>query len=184
MWRYPPRRCSRPPRSTPSRSRPCSTSRNPVSTDTVQDARLLPNRQQDHFLVNAEREARRRGLFEVPIIDCDSHCYETACLPEIVAYIESPNVRRSFHFNSPLVVEPGLISGNLGDRTVGGRIHAGGATAGQADVYPLDSNAGSVHPVAATALHSMDALAIDYSIMFPTPMLNLGLNPDLAVRDE
>ena len=155
----------------------------PVSTDTVREARLLPDRRQDHYLVNAEREARARGLFDLPIVDCDSHCYETACLPEIVAYIESPNVRRSFSFNSPMVVEPGLISGNLGDRTAGGRIRAGGAAAGEAGVYPLDRD-GSLHPVAATTLRSMDALAIDYSIVFPTPMLNLGQNPDLAVRDE
>lgn len=155
-----------------------------MSTDTVRDARLLPDRQQDHYLVNAEREARRRGLFDLPIVDCDSHCYETACLPEIVAYVESPNVRRSFMFNSPLVVEPGLISGNLGDRTAGGRIRAGGAVAGEAGVYPLDAHGGAMHPVAATTLRSMDALGIDYSIVFPTPMLNLGQNPDLAVRDE
>lgn len=155
-----------------------------MSTDTVREARLLPDRQQDHFLVNAEREARRRGLFDVPIVDCDSHCYETVSLPEIVAYIENPNIRRSFMFNSPLVIEPGLISGNLGDRTVGGRIHAGGAGAGQADVYPIDAGGGPTHPVAATTLRAMNALGIDYSIVFPTPMLNLGQNPDLAVRDE
>lgn len=155
-----------------------------MSTDTVRDARLLPDRQQDHYLVNAEREMRQRGLYDVPIVDCDSHCYETVCLPEIVAYIESPNVRRSFQFNSPIIIEPGLISGNLGDRTVGGRIHAGGATSGQDYVYPLDADGGSMHPLAATTLRSMDALAIDYTIMFPTPMLNLGLNPDLSVRDE
>jgi hypothetical protein len=155
-----------------------------MTTDATHDARLLPDRQQEHYLLNAEREARRRGLFELPIVDCDSHCYETACMPEIVAYIESPNIRRSFQFNSPLVIEPNLISGNLGDRTAGGRIKAGGATAGQADVYPLNAGGGPLHPVAATTLRSMDALAIDYSIVFPTPMLNLGQNPDLAVRDE
>ena len=154
-----------------------------MSTDTVRDARLLPDRRQDHYLVNAEREARQRGLFDIPVIDCDSHCYETVCLPEIVAYIEKPNIRRSFTFNSPMIVEPGLISGNLGDRTVGGRVHAGGAGSGEEAVYPLAGD-GAMHPVAATTLRSMNSMAIDYTILFPTPMLNLGLNPDLAVRDE
>ena len=154
-----------------------------MSTDTVREARVLPDRRQDHYLVNAEREARQRGLFEVPVIDCDSHCYETVCLPEIVAYIENPNIRRSFTFNSPMIVEPGLISGNLGDRTVGGRLHQGGAGSGENEVYPL-ADGGAAHPVAATTLRSMNSLGIDYTILFPTPMLNLGLNPDLAVRDE
>ena len=155
-----------------------------VSTDNMGQARLLPERQQDHYLVNAEREARRRGLHEIPVVDCDSHCYETACLPEIIAYLENPNIRRSFMFNSPLIIEPGLISGNMGDRTVGGRVHPGGATAGQEDVYPIGEASDGMHPVAGTTLRSMDAMGIDYSIVFPTPMLNLGLNPDLRVRDD
>ncbi len=37
-----------------------------MTTDTISQARLLPNRTQDYFLVNAEREARSRGLFDVP----------------------------------------------------------------------------------------------------------------------
>jgi predicted TIM-barrel fold metal-dependent hydrolase len=155
-----------------------------VTIDTVHDARLLPDRQQPHYLDNAEREMRQRGLFDIPVVDCDSHCYETACLPEIVAYVENPNVRRMFEFNSPVIIEPGLISGNMGDRTVGGRVHAGGAVAGSKEVYPTDIDTQGMHRVAATTIRSMDALAIDYSIVFPTPMLNLGLNPDLKVRDE
>jgi hypothetical protein len=154
-----------------------------TETETTREAQVLPGRQQSYYLTNAEREMRRRGLFDTLVVDCDSHCYETSCLPEIVAYMESPNIRRSFMFNSPMIVEPGLISGNLGDRTVGGRIHAGGATSGEKFVYGMEDG-GSLHPVAGTTARAMDALAIDYTILFPTPMLNLGLNPDLAVRDE
>jgi uncharacterized protein len=155
-----------------------------MSTDEIRDAALLPDRQQPYYLINAEREVRRRGLYDIPIVDCDSHCYETACLPEIVAYIENPNIKRSFMFNSPMIVEPGLISGNLGDRTVGGRLHQGGSRGGDATIYPIEEAYDDRHPVAATTLRSMDAMAIDYTILFPTPMLNLGLNPDLATRDE
>ena len=68
-----------------------------MSTDTVDDARCCPTASRTHYLVNAEREARRRGLFEIPIVDCDSHCYETACLPEIVAYMETPNITPLVH---------------------------------------------------------------------------------------
>lgn len=155
-----------------------------MSTDTVRDAQLLPDRQQDYHLVNAEREVRKRGIFEIPVVDCDSHCYETSSLPEIVRYIENPNIRRSFEFNSLQLVEGAMISGSLGDRTVAGRLHHGGAKAGERDVYPIEQNTGNVHPVAATTIRSMDAMGIDYTILFPTPMLNLGLNPDLNVRDQ
>jgi predicted TIM-barrel fold metal-dependent hydrolase len=155
-----------------------------MSQDSIRDAELLPERQQDYHLINAEREIRKRGIFDVPVVDCDSHCYETSSLPEIVNYIENPNIRRSFEFNSLQLVEGAMISGSLGDRTVAGRLRHGGAKAGERDVYPIEQNAGNMHPVAATTIRAMDAMGIDYTILFPTPMLNLGLNPDLNVRDQ
>ena len=155
-----------------------------MTRESIRDAELLPERQQSYHLINAERESRRRGIFDIPVVDCDSHCYETSSLPEIVAYMENPNIKRSFMFNSLQLVEGAMISGSLGDRTVAGRLHHGGAKAGERDVYPIEQNAGNQHPVAATTLRAMNAMGIDYTIMFPTPMLNLGLNPDLNVRDE
>lgn len=155
-----------------------------MSTDTTLHARLLPDRKQEHYLVNAEREARRRGLFDVPIVDCDSHCYETACFSEIIAYIENPNTRRAFTSSSLESIQANLIPQNLGDRNVGGRLHPGGASGAQEGVYPLHSYNGSHHPVAATALRSMDSLAIDYTIIFPTPMLNLGLHPHYELKSN
>jgi uncharacterized protein len=149
------------------------------------DAELLADRQQSYHLINAEREARKRPIFEIPIVDCDSHCYETSCLPEIVAYMENPNIRRSFTFNSLQLVAEAMYGGSLGDRTVAGRLHHGGAKAGERNVYPVEeSTEPNIHPVAATTLRAMNAMGIDYTIVFPTPMLNLGLNPDLNVRDE
>jgi uncharacterized protein len=155
-----------------------------MSTASIRDATLLPNRRQDYYLVNAEREARRRGLFDVPIIDCDSHCYETSSLPEIVAYMENPNIRRSFQVSSAEFIQATVIPQNLGERTVGGRLHIGGGTDSDAGVHPLDQGAAGIHPVAATTLRSMDALGIDYTILFPTPMLNLGVHPDQDVQNE
>jgi uncharacterized protein len=155
-----------------------------VSTEETPQARLLPNRRQDHYLVNAEREARRRGLFDVPIVDCDSHCYETSSLPEIVAYMENPNIRRSFMVSSAEFIQATVLPQNLGERTVGGRLHIGGGTDSETGVHPLEEGSASVHPVAATTLRAMDALAIDYTIIFPTPMLNLGVHPDQDVQNE
>jgi predicted TIM-barrel fold metal-dependent hydrolase len=155
-----------------------------VSTEEIPQAKLLPNRRQEHHLVNAEREARRRGLFDVPIVDCDSHCYETSSLPEIVAYMENPNIRRSFMVSSAEFIQATVLPQNLGERTVGGRLHIGGGTDSETGVHPLEEGSGDVHPVAATTLRAMNALAIDYTIIFPTPMLNLGVHPDQDVQNE
>jgi predicted TIM-barrel fold metal-dependent hydrolase len=155
-----------------------------VTTETAPPARLLPDRAQDYYLTNAERETRARGLFDIPIVDCDSHCYETSCLPEIVQYMENPNIRRSFQVSSAEFIQATVIPQNLGERTVGGRLHIGGGTASKAGVHPLDEAPDGVHPVAATTLRSMDAMGIDYTILLPTPMLNLGVHPDQDVQND
>jgi uncharacterized protein len=153
-------------------------------TESAVQARLLPNRRQEYPLTNAEREAERRGLKDVPIVDCDSHCYETVALPEIVAYIENPNMRRSFKGASPELVQNTFIPQNLGERSVGGRLHIGGGSNEKRGVHPVEQGSDDVHAVAATALRAMDSLAIDYTILFPTPMLSLGVHPDQDFQSE
>jgi predicted TIM-barrel fold metal-dependent hydrolase len=155
-----------------------------TETETAPQARLIPDRRQDYHLVNAERESRRRGLFDVPIVDCDSHCYETSSLPEIVRYMENPNIRRSFEVSSAEFIQATVIPQNLGERTVGGRLKIGGGTSAAKGVHPLEAAPGDLHPVAATTLRSMDAMGIDYTILFPTPMLNLGIHPDQDVQND
>lgn len=131
------------------------------------------------FLANARREAERRGLFDVPIVDCDCHLYETTAIPEITRHIENPNLRRGFERASPAMLMHAFVPGNLGDRTAGGRIGT------ELDSHlPTDGSQRDIHPLAAGMLHSMDQMAIDYSILFPTPMLTLGTHPQPEVEVE
>src|SRR5215469_5461737 len=75
------------------------------------------------FLANARREVERRGLQDVPIVDCDCHVYETTALPEIARYIDNPNVRRSFERPAGAgTLMHTMVPGNLGDRSVSGRV--------------------------------------------------------------
>jgi predicted TIM-barrel fold metal-dependent hydrolase len=149
-----------------------------MTVQSTPQARILPDRRQDYHLVNAEREARLRGLHSVPIVDADCHCYETSSLPEIIPYLENPNVRRSLQVSSAEFLQASVFPQNLGERTVGGRLKIGGGTDAKAGVHPLEEARDGVHPVAATTLRSMEAMAIDYAIVLPTPMLNLGVHPD------
>jgi len=64
-------------------------------TRDVREARVVPDREFS-FLANARREVERRGLFEIPVVDCDCHVYETTAMPEIASYIRNPAVRRPF----------------------------------------------------------------------------------------
>ena len=138
--------------------------------DGVAQAKVIADRRFS-FLANARKEAERRGLFDVPVVDCDCHLYETTALPEIARYIDNPNIRRSFERSSLGMAMHALLPGNLGDRTVSGRIKT------ELDMHLPTGQRTDIHPLAAGLLNSMDQMAIDYSVLFPTPMLTLGTHP-------
>lgn len=131
------------------------------------------------FLANARREVDRRGLRDVPIVDCDCHVYESTALPEMVRYIDNPNVRRSFDRPAGLAtLMHTMLPGNLGDRSMSGRIKT------ELDMRLPPGDRAGIHPMAAGLLNSMDQMAIDYSILFPTPMLTLGAHPQPEIEVE
>ena len=124
------------------------------------------------FLANARREAERRGLFDTLVVDCDCHHYESSLYREIAPYIDNPQVRTIFETYSLPAIQTAILPGNLGDRNVAGRIRGE-----QIDPTPPPQGSGDFHPVAWQLLRSMREMAIDYSILFPTPMLVLGTTP-------
>ena len=145
----------------------------------VGDAELIEPGSID-FLAAAERQSRARGLYDIPIMDCDSHHYESSCYREIAPYIRNPSVRRPFETYTLRVLQNSILPGNLGDRNLAGRIRR--EYKDESDVRELSHAAG--HPVARELLHSMGKMAIDYSILFPTPMLVLGTHPQVEVEVE
>jgi predicted TIM-barrel fold metal-dependent hydrolase len=148
-----------------------------MSVSDVRQASVVPDRGFS-FLANARREVERRGLRDVPIVDCDCHVYETTAMPEIIRYIDSPNVRRSFERASLGILMHTMLPGNLGDRSSAGRIKT------ELDMRLPAGDLNGAHPMAAGLLHSMDQMAIDYSILFPTPMLTLGAHPQPEIEVE
>jgi predicted TIM-barrel fold metal-dependent hydrolase len=142
---------------------------------TTRQAEVIADRSFS-FLANARREVERRGLLDVPVVDCDCHLYETTAMHEIVRYIDNPAIRRPFERYSAPMLMHAMLPGNLGDRTVAGRIKT------DLDSFlPTGEHAG-MHRLAAGMLNSMDHMAIDYSILFPTPMLTLGTHPQPEVE--
>lgn len=140
-------------------------------------AEIIPGRSFS-FLANARREVATRGLFEVPIVDCDSHLYETTAIPEIARYIDNPAVRIPFERYSQGMIMHAMLPGNLGDRTVAGRIKT------DLDMQLPSGELTGIHPLAAGMLNSMDQMAIDVSTLFPTPMLTLAAHPQPEVEVE
>ena len=126
-------------------------------------------------LAHAARYARKKHLEDVLIIDVDAHHFETSSWASVIEYIEDPvwrDIAQSF------TQADGTNLGALGNyqpgfnyQHVGGRIPHSGGLRGE----PIDDK--SVHRDVIMARRAMESMAIDYQVIFPTPMLSLGLHP-------
>ena len=133
-------------------------------------------------LARAERQKRERGLDDVLVIDVDAHHFENTSWARVIEYIEDPVMRHlAQSFERPDGTNPGgLLNAQpgLNFQNIAGRIqHSGGFRYEAVDDQ-------TVHPDIVMARRSMDALGIDYQVMFPTPMLQLGLHPNPQMEVE
>jgi uncharacterized protein len=149
-----------------------------ATTRTDRRAVVLPERR-TAFLANARREAERRGIDDVLVVDVDCHHYEQSCYREVARYIENPNLKRIFANYTLGAINTSILPGNLGDRNVAGRIRSE-----QIEEWDHPTPPEGVHTVAWTMLESMRAMGIDYSVLFPTPMLVLGVHPNSDLEVE
>src|SRR6266571_3560085 len=134
--------------------------------DTSTDSREI--------LRHAKIAARRRKLQDVFVVDVDAHHVETVSWNEVVQYIDDPVIRdQAIYFHRDRVGAPPYgLNGDLGLRyqSVGGRIpHQDGL---REKISETD-----VHRDVVLTRRAMDSLGIDYMVVFPTPMLFLGMHP-------
>jgi len=119
-------------------------------------------------LAHARRQAIERNYKDFLIVDVDCHHYETEHFGEIIDYIQDPILQQLAR--SARLTGKSLISRRDGSQDMGGRVVR----------YPLrrtEKTPPGVNRDAALMLRAMDAFGIDYSVMFPTAMLSLGLHP-------
>jgi uncharacterized protein len=134
--------------------------------DTSTDSREI--------LKHARFAARRRNLQDWFVVDVDAHHVETVSWNEVVQFIDDPVVRdQALHFHRDRIGAPPYgLNGDLGLRyqSVGGRIpHQDGLREKVDDT--------SVHRDVTLTRRAMDSLGIDNMVVFPTPMLFIGLHP-------
>lgn len=129
------------------------------------------------ILANALVQAKERGYSEFPIVDVDAHHYENDSWAELTQYIEDPIIRQQSEASIAKGSGRGtvFIPGQVGNQDVGGRIQRY-ATRQQEKGDP------GVHRDISLIRRSMEMMGIDYTIVFPTPMLNLGLHPQTDVE--
>src|SRR4029079_7199878 len=119
-------------------------------------------------LEHAAEQARQSNYQDFLIVDVDSHHYENEHYHEVFQYIESPVIRHEAMEGAGR--RTGILNTQVGYQNTGGRIHRA-RHRGKENARPVK------HSDITLTLDWMDAMGIDYSCMFPTPMLFLGLHP-------
>jgi predicted TIM-barrel fold metal-dependent hydrolase len=124
-------------------------------------------------LAHAARQAIERRYEDFLIVDIDSHHYETESFSEIAEYITDPVLRHDAAFQG--LARPGIGVGNGSYQELGGRIirYRGRR---KEKVPPVP------HRDITLMRRWMDAMGTDIACLFPTPMLNLSLSPNIAVQ--
>ncbi len=127
------------------------------------------------ILANARRDIERYGLDEYFIVDVDSHHVELDSWPEIIEHIEDPVLRdsgRQMMQNWPNAHNLALSNHppGLTQQDVSGRILHQASLA-----EPVSDR--EVHRDVTLVRRAMDSMGIDLQVVFPQPMLEIGLHP-------
>ncbi len=133
----------------------------------------------EKLMTNAARQRDVRKLNDFPIIDVDCHHYENESMKEIIEYFDDPVLKQV----GKIYTGPGhtggsspLSPGGVGYQDVAGRVTR--YPLRRIETTPADGKHRDVH----LSVRWMDAMGVDYSCLFPTPMLSLGTHPQPEVE--
>jgi hypothetical protein len=134
------------------------------------------------ILANAQRDTQRYGLDDYFIVDVDSHHVELDSWPDIIARIENPVLRengRQLMKNFPGAERTALLAyaPGLKQQDAGGRILHQAALAEHVDESDL-------HRDVTLVRRAMESMSIDFQVVFPQPMLEIGLHPSPEVATQ
>jgi hypothetical protein len=128
------------------------------------------------LLQEAARQAAQRRYEDFLIVDVDAHHYETESFDQICEYIEDPVLRYTATANKHKGGgRAGLMTTQPGFQDMAGRITRY-VTRGKEKVPA------SPHRDITLTKRWMDALGVDMICLFPTPMLTLGLHPQVEIE--
>ncbi len=128
------------------------------------------------ILANCAKQTKQLGLDKYFIVDVDAHHVENLSWPEILEYIEDPVIRyngKAMAKNWPGAGQSALMNNAVGMtfQDVSGRIPHQAALG---EDVPDDG----VHRDITLVRRAMDAMSIDRQVVFPQPMLSIGMHPN------
>jgi predicted TIM-barrel fold metal-dependent hydrolase len=140
-----------------------------VTVDELNTSRLL---------AHARKQAHQRSFDDVIIVDVDAHHYEGENMDEFIPYMENDVLRQLTMSTRAKGGSRGAVMvQGIGYQDMGGRVTR----------YPLRSSEktekGSLRDIQ-LGYRWMDAMSVDYSCLFPTGMLSIGLHPQKEMEVE
>ncbi len=129
-------------------------------------------------LANAKQQAKDRNLTDYTIVDVDAHHYETESWGDIVKYIEDPVIRYAAEAGINKAFSGGMhsmVPSQLQSQDMSGRIT-------RYHDRKLEKEDEGMPREVSLMRRSMDMMGIDYTVLFPTPLLNLGLHPAVEME--
>ena len=132
-----------------------------VTVDELNTTRLL---------AHARKQAEQRKLDDILIVDVDAHHYENENFAKFLPYMENDVLRQLTLAGRAASAAAASCRARPAIQDMGGRVTR----------YPLrGSEKTERRPVRDVQLGErwMDAMGVDYSCLFPTGMLNVGLHP-------
>ncbi|MFM1814870.1 MAG: hypothetical protein RLZ98_1565 [Pseudomonadota bacterium] len=127
-------------------------------------------------LINAARQARQRNYQDFLIVDVDAHHYESESYNQVFDYIESPVIKQMAKQSATRGGRASFLGGSVGYQDISGRITRHWMR--KYEEVPADAK----HRDIATTIRWMDAMGVDYACLFPTPMLFLGMHPQVEIE--
>lgn len=131
-----------------------------VSVEEMNTTRLLRN---------ARKQADQRNFDDILIVDVDAHHYENENMGQILEFMEN-EVLKHLTKSGRSKGRHTIVPGQVGFQDMGGRVTR----------YPLRSQEKTTPGRQRDVVLGerwMDAMSVDYSCLFPTGMLNVGLHP-------
>jgi predicted TIM-barrel fold metal-dependent hydrolase len=125
------------------------------------------------LLAHANEQAIQRRYEDFLIVDVDAHHFETDSYAQIVNYIEDPVMRDQAKYQG--FGMQGITSAAGGYQNLAGR-----STRNKGRF--LEKTPPTPHRDITLTKRWMDAMGVDISVMFPTPMLFLGTTPRADVE--
>src|SRR2546423_625134 len=128
------------------------------------------------LLRHARKQAHQRNLDDMTIVDVDAHHYENENYGEFLPFMEN-DVFRQLILSSRSKNRASITPTQIGYQDMGGRVTR----------YPMrgteKTENGTLRDVQ-LGHRWMDAMSVDYSCLFPTGMLNIGLHPQKEMEHE